>query len=200
MDVARGGKDRTILSPRYDNYFASQVCYPGTATPDGPAVVQYALLVRGTSQAKVNIDVIGVGTSVYDGMKAFIGNAAIPLNGSESSDARDKTGQLGFVNSRAEWYWTLREALDPATGQDLAIPDDRELRSDLCSVRYRAAIRGIQIESKDDIIKRIGRSPDKGDSLVYAHAIKHMPGAGWLSYFEGQAADAQKAAELTKQP
>lgn len=25
------------------------------------------------------------------------------------------------------------------------------------------------MESKEDIIARIGRSPDKGDSLVYAH-------------------------------
>jgi hypothetical protein len=198
VDVARGGKDRTILSPRYDNYFASQICYPGTATPDGPAVVQYALLARGTSQAVVNVDVIGVGTSVYDGLKAFIGNAVIPLNGSEASDARDKTGQLGFINQRAEWYWSLREALDPTTGQDLAIPDDRELAADLCSVRFKMAVRGIQIESKDDIIKRIGRSPDKGDSLVYANAIKHMPGAGWMGFFEAQAAQAKKSTEQPK--
>ena len=200
VDVARGGKDNTVLSPRYDNYFAAQICYAGTATPDGPAVVQYALLARGTSQAKVNIDVIGVGTSVYDGMKAFIGSAAVPLNGAESSEARDKSGQLGFVNQRAEWYWALREALDPDTGQDLALPDDRELRSDLCSARFKVAVRGIQIESKEDIIKRIGRSPDKGDSLVYAHAIKHLPGAGWLAYAESQAAEAQKSIEKTKQP
>ena len=27
---------------------------------------------------------------------------------------------------------------------------------------------GVQVESKEDLIKRIGRSPDRGDSLVYA--------------------------------
>jgi len=35
VDVARGGGDKTILSPRYDNYFGPQECYPGSATPDG---------------------------------------------------------------------------------------------------------------------------------------------------------------------
>ena len=104
----------------------------------------------------------------------------------------DKSGQLGFVNSRAEWYWKLRESFDPANGMELAIPDDRELRVDLCTPRFKLTPRGIQIESKEDIIKRIGRSPDKGDSLVYAHAEKTMPGAGWLSYIEGAASSAKQ--------
>jgi hypothetical protein len=29
-------------------------------------------------------------------------------------------------------------------------------------------VRGIAVESKEDIIARIGRSPDKGDSCIYA--------------------------------
>jgi len=90
------------------------------------------------------------------------------MNASEATSARDKTGQLGFVNRRAEWFWTLREALDPKNGEDLALPPDRELLADLCSARYKVTVRGIQIESKEDIMKRIGRSPDKGDSLCDA--------------------------------
>lgn len=31
------------------------------------------------------------------------------------------------------------------------------------------------MESKEDIIKRIGRSPDKGDSAVYALAVSKPP-------------------------
>ena len=69
---------------------------------------------------------------------------------------------------RAEWLWRLREALDPVTGDNLAIPDDRELLADLCAARWQLTVRGIKVELKDEIIKRIGRSPDKGDSLVCA--------------------------------
>jgi hypothetical protein len=199
VDVARGGKDKTILSPRYDNWFGEQLCYPGASTPDGPAVAALVIQALGGQKPAINVDVIGVGTSVYDCLRVSH-PATMAMNGAEGSDARDKTGQLGFVNCRAEWWWKLREALEPTSGQDIALPPDRELLVDLCTPQWKLTVRGIQIEGKDDIIKRIGRSPDKGDSLVYAHAIKHMPGAGWMAFFESQAVEAQRALEKTKQP
>jgi hypothetical protein len=55
---------------------------------------------------------------------------------SEGSSASDKSGRLGFVNLRAEIMWKFREALDPATGQDIALPDDRELLADLTAPRW----------------------------------------------------------------
>jgi hypothetical protein len=67
-------------------------------------------------------------------------------------------------------WWRMREALDPVNGYDLALPPDRELFADLCAPRYKRTPRGIQVETKDEIKKRIGRSPDKGDSAVYALA------------------------------
>lgn len=174
VDVARGGKDKTVLSPRYGNWFAEQECHPGTDTPDGPAVAQFIFVARQDS-ATVNIDVIGVGSSPYDQTKLVIGEYACAMNGSEGSDKLDRSEQLGFVNKRAEWWWTMREALDPDLGEDLALPPDRELLADLCAPRWKMAARGIQVESKEDIIKRIGRSPDKGDSAVYAIASVDRP-------------------------
>ena len=108
------------------------------------------------------------------------------MNASESSEAKDMAGVLGFVNQRAEWWWRTREALDPKSGQELALPPDSELRADLCAPRWKLTVRGIQIEAKDEIIKRIGRSPDRGDALVYAHAIKTMPGAGVLEFYRAE--------------
>jgi hypothetical protein len=94
---------------------------------------------------------------------------------------------LGFANARAEWWWKLREALDPVDGASLVLPDDRELLSDLVAPRYSLSERGIQAELKDAIAQRIGRSPDKGDSLVYAHAVSYIPGEGFLQYYDAQA-------------
>jgi hypothetical protein len=184
VDVARGGRDQTIITLRHGNFFKPQLCYPGSSTPDGESVAQLALAARAGWPCPVNVDVIGVGASVFDCLKRHIGNSTVGLNGAEATDALDKSGQLRFVNRRAEWYWKLRESLDPANGMDLAIPDDRELRVDLCAPRFKLTVRGIQIESKDDIIKRIDRSPDKGDSLVYAHAIKTGVGDNLLAYYD----------------
>lgn len=198
LDVARGGKDKTVASPRYDNWFDTQVCEPGKATPDGPAAATLALNVR-RNDAVVNVDIGGIGTSPYDCLAQSIGMKAVAMNGAEGSDARDRSGQLAFVNARAEWYWKLREALDPDLGDDLALPPDPELLADLTTPKWKLTARGIQVEPKEDIIKRIKRSPDKGDSLVYAHAIRIAPGAG-LFAFMGQQAAAHGQANKTSTP
>jgi hypothetical protein len=197
VDVARGGKDKTTIAPRYENWFDELRRFPGKSTPDGPAVAALVVAHR-ADNCVVNIDVIGVGSSPYDCLRVTIGDKAVPMNGAEGSDKHDKSGQLGFVNQRAEWYWGLREDLDPASGQDLALPPDPELKADLCAARWKLTVRGIQIESKEEIIKRIGRSPDAGDALVNAHAIKAVPGQGWVEYARGEVEAIKQAKEKAK--
>lgn len=186
VDVARGGRDRTVLSPRHGPWFARQLLYPGTATPDGPSVVGLIVAAIGGQRPAIQFDVIGIGAAVED-IGRQQGLQMVPLNFAAASTARDHSGQLGFLNARAEHYWKLREALDPATGDELALPPDRELLADLAAPRWRLSARGIQIEAKAEIAKRIGRSPDKGDALVYAHALPFTPSGGWLEYYRERA-------------
>ena len=51
----------------------------------------------------------------------------------------------------------------------MALPPSRELRAELCSARYEPQINGIKLEDKDDIKKRLGRSPDYADAYVMAN-------------------------------
>ena len=183
VDVARGGSDKTVLTPRHGNWFGVQKCYAGSTTPDGNSVVAAIAEATVPYRPFINVDVIGVGASVYDTGRDK-GLKICPMNGSNTSINRDMTGELGFINKRAEWYWVLREALDPLTGQELSLPPDRELLADLTAPRWKLVQRGIQVESKEDIKKRIGRSPDKGDSLVYAFAIEVPPGTNVLEYMK----------------
>jgi hypothetical protein len=170
VDVARGGADQTILAPRYGNWFDELQEFPGSDTPDGQAVATLVLQAR-RNKATANVDVIGVGGSVVDHLRDVIGHECVALNGAAGSDATDKSEQLGFKNLRAEMYWKLREALDPVTGDDLALPPGRPLLIDLCTPHWKLTAQGIQVEAKEDIIKRIKRSPDRGDAVVYAHYI-----------------------------
>ena len=73
---------------------------------------------------------------------------------------------MTFANVRALAYWSLRDSLDHDHGSMLAIPPDPELLSDLIAPRWKMTLQGIQIEPKEDIVKRLGRSPDCGDALV----------------------------------
>lgn len=164
VDVARGGKDKSVLAPRWGSWFGSLERHPGKDTPDGQEgrrLVARALMAGG----EANIDVIGVGASWYD-MCRDSGLPARAVNFAEGTDKLDRTKVLRFVNLRAYCYWSLREALDPEKGDGIMLPDDAELRNDLCAPRWTMRTNGIQIESKEDIIKRIGRSPDAGDAVV----------------------------------
>jgi hypothetical protein len=81
------------------------------------------------------------------------------------------SGVLQFVNTRAWAYWSLRDMLDPEKGLNLALPPDQELLSDLVAPRWRMTMQGIKIEAKEDIVKRLGRSPDCGDAVVLATLV-----------------------------
>lgn len=170
VDVARGGLDRTVLTPRYGTYFAEQRVHAGVETPESKDVIGLIVATR-RGNPFINVDEIGVGAAVYDAGK----EARLPmvaLVSSEKSGLRDKSDRLSFANKRSAWWWKLREALDPDDGEDLALPPDRELMADLCAPRWCLKSKGIQVESKDDIFKRLGRSTDKGDSLVYSFTVE----------------------------
>lgn len=166
-DVAHGGDDQTVLSRRYGNHFAELEKHPGRTTPDGQSVSGLVRTAITNGALRVNIDAIGYGASAYDFLKdipevkAFVG--------SEKSTHKDKSGKLGFANKRAESWWSFREALDPHSGDNLELPLDPELLADLTSARWKMTATGIQIEKKEEIIKRIGRSPDCGEAVIYAY-------------------------------
>jgi hypothetical protein len=167
VDVARGGRDKTVIAARYGNYIASLIEFPGSDTPDGQSVAGQVLMHH-SGDAVVNVDVIGVGSSVYDFIKERVRSNGV--NAAEKSDKNDKSGRLTFANKRAELWWLFREALDPQTGDNLALPPDQELLADLCAPIWTLRTNGIQVESKQDLIKRLDRSPDKADAVILAAA------------------------------
>lgn len=188
-DISRGGGDATDLAKRYGYWVAPVEKHPGKQVPDGPAAAGLIFkAVDGDTSVPIGIDVIGVGSSAYDHARGLSLNA-IALNGSEASSATDKSGKLHFVNKRAEWHWRLREALDPTSGMDIALPPDTELRADLCAPRWKPTPRGIQVEPKDDVKARIGRSPDCGEAVIYAFAEGDN---GFLRWMKGKATSATK--------
>jgi hypothetical protein len=180
VDVARGGADKTMIAPRYGNWFDELKVHPGQTTPDGPTVA--GLVVKETKDsAPIHIDITGgFGGSPYDHLNenSFqvigINNAATDF--SENQVDRD-TNKIKFKNNRAFFMWRFREALEPGKGDDLALPPDPELKADLCAPRYKLTPQGYQVEQKDEIKKRIKRSPDKGDAVILANirTVKNSP-------------------------
>ena len=169
VDPSRGGADDTAIARRAGNYYYEVQVQPGAAIPDGPACAAFVIeCLEDDLDVEINVDVIGIGASVYDSLKGA-GLQAVPVNFGAGTPATDSTGQLAFSNVRAEAYWTFREALDPNSGQDIALPLDEELIAELVAPRWDMSSRGIRVEKKKDIRKRLTRSPNKADAVVLAN-------------------------------
>ncbi len=194
IDVARGGRDNSVFTPRKGNFFCTQKAVPGALTKDGAAVLAHAVPLC-TERTRIGIDVVAVGTSPFDLGRMNKMNIT-PLNGAEGSKQKAKAGKLAFYNKRAEWHWKLREDLDPESGMDLAIPADNDLLVELTAIKWEITVRGIKVRDKEETKELIGRSPDKAESLIYAHAQDYTGGASLIKHYQNlNAADKKKADE-----
>lgn len=164
VDVARGGDDETIIYNRHDKWWDMPRCYPGEETPDGPKVAGLVIAAR-RNNAPIHIDVIGVGSSPFDFLSQMQ-LQVVGVNVSEASHATDQSGVLSFANLRSELWWKAREALDPANNHGLALPPHPQLLKDLCAPKWQVRGKVIYVQSREEIVKKIGRSPDHGSAFV----------------------------------
>ncbi len=171
FDPAGGGKDAAELCWRHGGWFANIVTMRGEQTADGSASAA-AIISKRRHNAPIIVDVGGgYGGAVTQRLRDN-GINHVAFNGAKTSTRKTADGQLGFFNKRAEAWWQFREALNPDQegGSPICLPPSPELRSDLTAPTYEVGPRGIQIESKEKLRARLGRSPGKGDCAVMALA------------------------------
>lgn len=166
LDVARGGGDNTIGFARYGYWYDNPNVLEGKDSPDGPTSASFAVShVR--DHAPIHVDVISVGASTYDFLKQS-GIHVVPVDVRNAATSFDRSGQLSFYNLRSQLWWQFREALDPAYGSTVALPPEPKLLADLTAPRWGLQGTKIKVESREEIIKRIGRSPDYGSAIINA--------------------------------
>lgn len=81
-------------------------------------------------------------------------------------------GQRGrrrhFANRRAKSYWHLQRLLEEGR---IALLRDEKLFDELAATRWKVnSTAKVQIQPKDDLRARIGRSPDRADACAMAFA------------------------------
>ena len=131
---------------------------------------------------QVGVDSVGIGAGTIGSLKQM-GYPVRGLNagsravGSLDSEARARTGRSvysdeQFANLRSQMWWKLRTDLQRG---HIALPDDHELFEDLTIPTYFTRNGKIFIEPKEEIRKRLGRSPDKGDAVVMWNFVRSRP-------------------------
>jgi hypothetical protein len=169
-DASGGGNDPLMIGWRHDGWFSDLVEVPGKDIPVGRigAFTAGVIVSHRRDDAQIVIDMGGgYGGPAYEWLAANNVKAEA-YKGAEKSTRRTADKKLGFVNKRSAAIWKFREALDPGQpgGSPIELPDDPVLLADLTSPTFEVTPHGIAVEAKEDVCERLGRSTDRGDTVV----------------------------------
>lgn len=183
-DVAGMGRDASVLCPRYDNYVSKWIAHQSSGKADHMHVAGMIVPFLNGHNTKAFIDTIGEGAGVYSRLEElgyvhqasssnpnssnYYKGAAYSCKYSEGANKlHDITGQYTFANMRAYCYWALRDWLNPKNGFGAALPPNEKFAEEATATHWKFQSNGsIIIEQKDEIKKRIKRSPDYMDALA----------------------------------
>lgn len=121
--------------------------------------------VREAKPSRVKIDAIGVGWGLVAGLRRTFPDLDVePVVVSESAPGKDSAK---FINLRAYIWWEVGRALVQDRAVDLSAVDD-DVLGELAAPKYTEKNGRIVIESKVEVRKRLGRSPDHADAILLA--------------------------------
>lgn len=163
IDVARFGDDKSVFCFRRGRYCFAFETY---SKLDNVEVANRAtFFIKEYRPTRVFIDAGGVGGGVIDilndrGYKKIVR----PIMFGSKALLEER-----YHNRRAEMWDEMRQWL--LSKPSVQIPKDEDLLNELSSVNKKYDNKGrLQLEEKDEIKKRLGRSPDKADALALTFA------------------------------
>lgn len=157
-DVARFGDDETAIYAGRNGEVTGQDIYSGVDTVDTASRVVIQLRQLGGNFIVVDGD--GIGGGSIDTLRHMeLKDIAIHEIHSQAASPDEQ-----YANFKAYmWFKILERAKDGKC----SLPDDPLLLEELLETKYFINKRGkIQIEAKEDIKERLGRSPDRADAWI----------------------------------
>lgn len=163
IDVARYGDDKTVfyaIESSKDEFFKCLAKETHEKKSTMEIVGRAVLFAQKQGCKAFAVDEIGVGSGVVDRLRE-LGYQVIGVNSSERA-----TNVERFYNTRAEIYGLGSELFQ--NNEVSILSDDIELQEQLSWAKYKVIKSNgqIQIEAKDDIKERYGRSPDNADAFL----------------------------------
>lgn len=174
VDCSGGGEDPMVLARRHDGWYDKLIEIPGKDIPAERAGSYAGGLVisHRRDNALVIVDMGGgYGGPLYEHLSDNQINVT-GYKGGAGGTGRTRDGQLEFFNARSAAIWRFREALDPDQpgGAKISLPPDNELLAELSAPSFEVKGKKIQVESKESVCKRLGRSTNKADAVVMGWA------------------------------
>ena len=162
------GRDDSVLCPRYGNYVPEFEAHQSAGTADHMHVAGMTSKHLDKKGTKAFVDTIGEGAGVFSRLQELGYKNAFSCKFSESAHGlNDITGEYTFANMRAYLFWAVRDWLNPKNGFGAALPPCDKLMEEATETHWKFMSNGkIIIEPKEEIKKRIKRSPDWFDALA----------------------------------
>lgn len=123
----------------------------------------------------VGVDGVGVGAGTVNELHRLGMKCRSLIGGAKAIELYERGQQMQeqFENLRAQMWYQLRVDLQFGEQSGLVLPDDEELLIDLTTPRWGVKKgKVIFVEGKEEIKKRLGRSPNKGDAAVYWNWVR----------------------------
>tara|TARA_Y100001938_G_scaffold142377_1_gene213514 strand:+ start:437 stop:1996 length:1560 start_codon:yes stop_codon:yes gene_type:complete len=159
VDVAGPGTDETVVCVRNGRRIVEIKAWSGR---DARGDVLAAIEPYRDREPLVCVDNVGIGYYFAQTIR----DAGWTV--SEINVGRPAVDKARFQNWKAELFWNLRGLLQRNA---IDVPQDRKLVSQASAIRYRYSPQGkVMVESKDEIAKRGGRSPDRLEALMLSCA------------------------------
>jgi hypothetical protein len=167
VDVARYGDDKTVITFRRGRLLIKQIVLSGLSTTQVAARVKVEIDAFREMPEQIAVDTIGVGAGVADQLRVFYECVQDVNSSIRLSDGKN-------YNMRALMWREMKDWINSG----VSMPNDGELKSELCALRYSFKGGEMLIESKDDAKKRGIKSPDRADSLALTFAYPTATYAG----------------------
>lgn len=168
LDVARFGDDQNVLTIFADRRLVWLETWEGLDLIKTAGRTRHIAGEWGISANHVHVDSVGIGAGVVDRLaeERFTVDA-VNFGEAPAGEWEELTGEVVFKNRRAELYWVLRLLLQT---KQVIIPEEyAEAWAQLSAALYFFdPTDRLQVEPKDEIKKRLGRSPDHADACVLA--------------------------------
>lgn len=173
VDVARYGDDDTVIARTEGWHLAELEAFHGIDTFETYQLSLARIVTNQIPAHMVRVDTVGLGAGVADDLKRMSKILCTEfIAGAKAVEGGHKF--LHFKNLRSQAWWNMRDILSngPASfTNDLDPEHKRLLTADLTAPRYSLdSDKVIEVESKDSIKGRLGRSTDYGDAVVMAYA------------------------------
>jgi hypothetical protein len=190
LDIAHFGDDETVIYGGTNGKVEDSMIYAGEQTDVTAA--RAVVMLNKVGGNFICGDTGGLGVGTFDTLRTMQGKTGLKGVHINAVNSASKPGDDQYANLKAEmWFIVLARAIRG----DTSMPNDPLLIEELTEMKYFINKQGkIQIESKEDVKERLGRSPNRADAwILYQYGMEKATRINKEKYQE----DAEMSGEIT---